>query len=128
VLAYAPSLTSCIFSGNGQNNELLLSFTAFGMGFRLTDCVFSGPLPNALYLAEVNNVVANAVTASFVLHHFYSHYCPSQHPPCTASLSQSRSPTASSPFTMAMEFGARRKLFRLLLSDTFLIPISCAFW
>jgi hypothetical protein len=133
VVFYAPSLTSCILYGNGPGQELSVVLAGYGLGFRLTDCVFSGALPRSQYLAEVNNVAANAVTASFVLHHFYSHYCPSPHSPATSiaatsSRSPVRSSTASSPFTMAMGFGARRKTFRFLLSGIFVIPLSCEFW
>jgi hypothetical protein len=121
---YGVSLTSCIFYGNSYSTEFSVIVTGLGSGFRLADCVFSEPLPDFRYVDEVNNVVANVVTASFVLHHFYSHYCPSPDPPSTLS----RSLTASSPFTMAAEFGARRKTVRFLLSGIFVIPISCEVW
>jgi hypothetical protein len=111
---YAPSLLSCIFSGNTPpDKELLLYSPSTTRGFSLTNCVFSGNLPNSSMLLSVVNVLTNTKTASFELNHYYTRYCPSPSPVAT------KAPIPSLTFSASDDFASSITGFPAeLLKDT----------
>jgi hypothetical protein len=88
----------CIFNGPGQllGYDLAPAYLSAEQRFSLVKCVFSGSVPTLPgdFYTELGNV-GETVTASFVIPHFATFYCPTASPTRSRWPIPSRSPAAT---------------------------------